>query len=194
MPPWSFALIIALVVLAWISVQFILRRLFQGLEGLARRVATLGEEVAAARDSAQAASAGVAELHGVLEASGEASSDERLKALESIVARVAAVETGLERLGETVSTLSRDVVRVGGRLTDLASTGSGPEDAETVARKWLRAEGFTGIELSEGEIDAAGVSFRVRATRGQELRTGVVVVVGDAVKEARLRVPSGLFP
>ncbi len=77
----------------------------------------------------------------------------------------------------------------------LAAPAAAPElSPEEIARKFLLEEGFSRVHLVGSDLKDGGVRFLVRALRGEEVRSGYVMVKDGAVLDAGLKVPTAIFP
>jgi hypothetical protein len=112
-----------------------------------------------------------------------------------------ALEERVERLGEAVSTaISEAESRAAGAgVAQSASAMESPappraETPESVARRFLLEEGFSAIHVLGREERDDGIRLRVRAMRGDQLRSGHVTLSGGSVLDASMEVPTSLFP
>lgn len=72
--------------------------------------------------------------------------------------------------------------------------GEGSNPAQQIAREWMSSEGYSDVSVGVGEGSPAGWRMPVRGLKGLDLRAGWITVHGGAVVEARLDVPTSLFP
>lgn len=197
MPGWFFPVMLV-VVLAGYVFLFIQGRMVRGGQQqlsaqLARLESALRELASRPVPAPIVAAAEPAEVHPELEAQPPPSPEEIAAAIEpqirTVVEAIHEQALTLETLREMVA-LTEETVKAAGergaRLADLS--------AEEVARRFLLEEGFSRIHVTGSDAREGGTRFLVRAMRGDEVRTGHVLVRDSKIAEASMKAPSAIFP
>ena len=174
MPDWFYALMLVVVVAAYVFLFIQGRRAAKVLDAMRGRTNALE---AVLRTLGDRATPGAPELAGA----GSDPVGGTLDDLQRVLADQGAV---IERLTETLK-------RVEARLDPSPAAAGGPED---VARAYLATEGYSSIRvLGHAEVPE-GTRVQVGGLRGDEVRHGHVIVANGGVVDATLEVPTTLFP
>lgn len=182
MPLWFYPLMLVIILAGYVFLFLQLRSLTRAQEGATESLRRHLERIDLSLSRML--------IHKPAEAEAGGAQHEELRRALGVV------EERLEGLAEAVSEAAsrRENPPESSAVAAASARAPRPETPESVARRFLLEEGFSAIRVLGRDEREDATRLRVRAMRGDQLRSGHVTVRKDAVVEASMEVPTSLFP